>query len=171
MKSILSIILASVLLLLCAVPAFAESQDINISHTVGSSVTGNGSLDIEMSYTVDGGYMMSIPGDVAFTKDGETKSLSYSYDMSVGDVRVPGTLRITLSSPNYNGGWKLVSARGDALEYSIKADGTEIANNGALFECPNGTAYMKKTISFTLIEENGKSVSYGDMLTFNVTVA
>ena len=171
MKSILSMILVSVFLLLCAVPAFADSQNVDISHTVGSSVSGDGSLGVNISYTIDGGYMMSIPGNVAFTRDGETKSLSYSYDMSIGDVRVPGTLIITLSSPNYNDGWQLKSARGDALEYSIKADDIEIANNGILFECPNGTVYMKKTLSFELIEENGKSVSYGDMLTFNVTVA
>ena len=174
MKSILSIVLVSVLLLLCAVPAFAaenSTQNIEISHTVGSSVNGDGTLNVNMSYTIDGGYMISIPGNVAFKRNGETKTVSYSYAMSVGDVKVPGTLEVTLSSPNYKGGWQLTSPRGDTLKYSVLVDGTSVSNNGVLFECPNGTVYTKKTLSFKLIEENGKTVSYSDMLTFNVTVA
>ena len=174
MKSILSIVLVSVLLLLCAVPAFAaqeSTQNIDISHTVGSSVNSDGNLNFDISYTVEGGYMLSIPGDVKFTNDGNSTSLSYSYAMSVADVRVPGSLKITLTSPNYSDGWKLTSMRGDSLKYTVKVDGTSIANNGELFNCPNGTTYMNKTLSFSLVNENGKAVSYSDMLTFNVTIA
>ena len=182
MKNILSIILAALLLFACALPALAAdgtldannpSWNADISHTVGNSVSGNNtsSETVDISHVIEGGYIIKIPGSIAFTKGAKGDSFSGTFGIEVGDVRVPGThLSVSLTSPNYDDGWCLTSARGDKLTYSVKVDGEEVANEGALLECENGTVYDHKDLTFELTNTDAKTTSYSDTLTFNVTV-
>ena len=184
MKNILSIILAALLLCSCTLPALAvdgtldadnPSWNADISHTVGNSVSGNNTSSeiIDISHVVEGGYLIKIPGSVAFTKDENGESFKGTFDLVAGDVRVPGThLNISLTSPNYDdeNGWCLTSARGDKLTYSVKAGETEVENNGTLLECANGTAYAHENLTFELTNTDAKTTSYSDTLTFNVKV-
>ena len=170
MKRITSIILITVLLILCSLPICAItqddlSQDVDVSHTVGNSISGSGgSQDVDVYHTVMGGYMITIPETIIVSKTGEATAT-----VEVAEVKVGGELSVAVSSPNYNDGWQLVSRSG-TLEYSIKADDAEVANNGAVLTCPHGTQYAKKDIAFSLIETEAKSVSYTDTLTFTVSV-
>ena len=182
MKNILSLILATVLLLLTTVPAFAAelsgtgseegfevSDNVDISHTVGNNLTGNGSVDSDVSHTVQGGYVIVIPEAVIFT----ASTTVCTSQVGVGDVRVPGTLHFSVSSSNYDEtkGWVLTSVRGDTLKYTIKADDTPVEENGGdLLSCAHGTTYLKKELTFELVETEAKDVSYTDRLTFQVYV-
>ena len=175
MKNILSIILAVVLLVFCAIPAMAaldtpgQSQDVDISHTVGNFVNNSGdSQDIDISHVVQGGYIIKIPGSIQFHS---STQITDSTDISLYDVKVPGKLSVSLNSANYNGGWRLVSARGDALGYTIAAGESAVGAGEALFECNNGTKYMHKSITFTLNgNQSPKTTYYSDTLTFTVAV-
>lgn len=185
MKNILSLILAAVLLLLSTLPVFAVdlsgdgndgvevSEDIDISHTIGNSISNSGdTVTSDVSHTVQGGYLIIIPAKVAFVKNEQAQTFSYETEVGLGDVRVPGTLHLSISSGHYDAekGWVLTSARGDTLKYTIKVDGADVANNGDLLSCANGTTYLKKTLSFQLEETDAKTVSYTDTLTFTVSV-
>ena len=187
MKKILSLILAAAMLLLISVPVFAAelnvdgagnneaTEDVNVSHTVGNALTGNGSADSDVTHTVQGGYMITIPASVVFAKDEETQTCVFNSEVGVASVQVPGDLYISLESNNYNDGWQLVSQRGDTLEYTINVGSDEdgynsVENNGNILHCPYGTFYLKKALVFELIETEAKSVSYTDTLTFTVSV-
>ena len=175
MKRMLSLILAAALLILCTLPAGAISgsatadkeisQDIDVSHTVGNSIGSNGgSQDVDVYHTINGGYMITIPEGISLAKNQATTST-----VELGDVKVGGTLTVALGSANYNGGWQLTSRAG-TLPYSIKVDGAELANNGTVLSCPDGTEYATKDISFSLTDATPKTVSYTDILTFTVSV-
>lgn len=187
MKRILSLILAASLLLICAVPVFAEdirfegtgdeegveaSKDVNISHTVGNAFGTSGeSHDADVSYTVAGGYLICIPGEVAFVKNENTATYERTLPVGVVDVRVPGTLHISITSKNYkDSNWVLTSARGDSLRYSIKVDGQNVENGGDILSAAHGTDYLENEVSFKLEETDAKMASYTDTLTFTVSV-
>ena len=182
MKSILSLILATVLLMLFAVPAFAEDHNIteggdygvDVSHTIGNVITSDGEVTSDVTHTVAGGYTLLIPASIAFVKDGKG-NVATQQTFGVGNVRIPGeTLEVKLSSANYgkvNGkGWVLISARKDSLEYLVKKGGEAVADNGTILSCPNGRINMTEVISFELIDTEPKTVSYTDTLTFTVSV-
>jgi hypothetical protein len=170
MKKITSLILVTALLMLWALPIGAIdqddlSQDVDVFHTVGNSISSDGgSQDVDVYHTVTGGYLITIPETIVVAKTGETAAT-----LEVAEVKVGGELTVSVSSANYDNGWQL-TARGATLEYSIKADGAEVANNGAVLTCPSGTQYMKKDIAFSVIGTDVKSVSYTDTLTFTVSV-
>ena len=170
MKRITSLILVTVLLIFSALPVCAiteddTSQNVDVFHSVGNSISSSGgSQDVVVYHTVTGGYLITIPETIIVSKTGETTAT-----VEVAEVKVGGELNVAVSSANYDDGWQLVSRSG-TLEYSIKADGAEVANNGAVLTCPSGTQYAAKEISFSLVETDAKSVSYTDILTFTVSV-
>lgn len=180
MKIMLSLVLAAVLLLLCPVSALAVTQEVSetvtddtalsrevdIYHTVGNAISNDGgSQDVDVYHTVSGGYILTIPEGIVLSESQPTTAT-----VAVGDVKVGGALSIKLSSPNYNGGWKLVARTGKTLGYSIQVGGSEVANHGAILTCPNGTRLKSVDVAFSMIETEAKSVSYADTLTFTVSV-
>ena len=176
MKKIISVILLAALLVLCTLPVGAisgsatadkeMSKDVEFSHTVGNIISSDGgSQDVEMYHTVTGGYMITIPEGITLSKEGSTIST-----VEIGQVNIGGgTVNMSISSPNYSDGWQLTSRAG-TLEYSIKADGNEVANNGVVLSASNGTQLVSKDISFSLVGTTPKTVSYTDTLTFTVSV-
>ena len=177
MHKIISIILVMALLMLCVLPTGAissdnansdmeASKDVEFSHTVGNLISSDGgSQDVEIYHTVLGGYIITIPESITLSKSGPSISTVEISQVNVGG----GTVNVSVSSENYDGTWNLISKAG-TLEYSIKADGNELENNGVVLSCPDGTQYASKDISFALTDATPKTVSYTDTLTFSVSV-
>lgn len=178
MKHILSLISVLLLLSLCVLPAFAEVEinkgsetsevEVDVSYILGNKLdTNSPSKEIDVSYSMSQGYVVSIPDVVALKKD-EAVSAHVSASEVVVDWGKALTVRV--SSENYADGWTMVGDGGSALKYSIKKDGTEVVNNGAVLACTGGTPSAESEIAFSLTGTVTYADSYTDTLTFTVSV-
>ena len=183
MKHVISLILATLLLLLCTFPAFAEIEghliegdasnkygdvDVDVSYIWGNKLDADGaSQEIDVSYNMSQYYEVYIPAEVTLKK-GEEVSQELSAKRVVVDRNK--ALTVTVSSENYEGGWSLLGSEGQKLRYSIKSNGVEVSDNGAVFNCPGGTSAKTETIAFSLVGNPSYADMYTDTLTFTISV-
>lgn len=174
MNKIISLFLAAVLLLTCSVAVSAanvtsnSSTDVNVSHTVGSAITGDGaSQDMQVSHVIGEGYIVNIPESLVLTM-GEERTV----DVALTDVVMDRskTIAVSISGRNYSNGWKLTAKGGYYLEYSIKNEGIDVLNNQIVLTCTGGSSMAGSKLVLLLPTAEVKSVSYTDTLTFTVSV-
>lgn len=139
--------------------AFAATLDMD---------TTSGTMDV--TYGVESGYTVTIPGDLALTDaTAKTANVSASNVMiEAGEI-----LKVTISSTNYaNNNWNLVAegAAANKLPYTIKADGVSVANGGTILSVADGIGSDESVLSFQLVDLPTRAGQYKDTLTFTVSV-
>ena len=179
MKHMLSLISLLLLFSLCILPAFAATVEINkgsetgeievdVSYIYGNKLnTDSPSKDIDVSYSMKQGYVLSIPDVVELKKDEAVpKYISASQVIVDGDK----SLTVKISSENYANSWTMVGYAGSTLEYSIKKDGNEVVKGDTVLTCAGGTLSAESGITFSLTGTAIYTDSYTDTLTFTVSV-
>ena len=156
-------LISAIVLSLCAMaPVFAASITEEGEQT--------GTMDI--TYGVASGYTVTIPADLIL--EGTTAETS---TVSATNVKIPyGTsLKVTISSDNYDGGWYLVDedATANKVEYTIEDTNGEIAEDGIVLEVQAGAADLKGSneLTFQVPVEPTKAGDYKDTLSFTVAVS
>lgn len=153
MKKLLSLALVLAMVLAMSTTAFA------------TEITGNsGSTDITYTYEapVDS-YVVTIP---------DSMPVGTGATVSVSDIvlAVGYQLTVSVSSTQYDNGWKLKN-NGDTLNYTLKIDNTDVANNGTVLTAKNGNEVSKTLVTAVPKGQKPKySGSYTDTLTFSVSV-
>lgn len=155
MKKLLS--LALVLATVLTISVTASAKDIT-----GESGTIMITYTADASSTEDDSYIVTIPDNMTLGTDAT---------VSVKDVVLSAGKQLTVrvSSDNYNNNWRLSGGADDYLRYSLKIDGTELANNGTVLTVGNGET-ATKTLKTALTDTPTRSGVYADMLTFTVSV-
>ncbi len=132
---------------------------------------------VNVTYTVGEAWVVSISeSSLALTPDKES---SFTVQVTSALVENGKHLSVTVSSENYNSGWKLVNS-GDALAYSLKKDteSDDLQNNATIISGVDHSNYSGQAGSVTLkakIEQAAAgaaihSGTYSDTLTFTVKV-
>lgn len=131
--------------------------------------TTSGTMDL--SYTQESAYTVTIPDSIVFASPKEVKTASVSADGVIIDHGT--TLKVTVTGQNYDSGWKLADTKsgGDKLDYTFKAANAAVSNGDSILEVAAGTATGNTALEFTGPEAAKKSGVYKDTLTFNVSVA
>ena len=177
MKNILSLFLVAVLLIGCTLPAFAaevrqgsntQRIEVEVFHELGTILDGDGaSQDVDVEYDVSGGYIVTIPETIVLSKTGETTDTVTVSKLVIERTQV---LSVTITSENYNEGWMLTGDGDSTIQYSIKSEGEEVANGGAVLTCPGGTASATNEINFSLVGSARYAGLHTDTLTFAVSI-
>ena len=181
MKKVLSLILVTVLLSLCVLPAFArdltqdggkeQTVEASVSHVLGKELNKESSSE---QITVSSGevslnYVVTIPGDIILMEDQAVEKTITATEVVINKNE---TITVTVTSGNYDEGWKIEDTeKGRTLTYSIKNNEGDVANGGiAVRFTHQGSKTYSGTISFNLEEQATYTGTYTDTLTFTVSV-
>ena len=181
MKNVLSLILVTVLLSLCVLPAFAtditkedgekNEVEVNVSHVLGKELNTNGDSEDVTVYSgeISQSFMVTIP-DVVTLKEKQAVEATITATEVVIDKNK--TITVTVTSENYNEGWKIKDTVNDkTLTYSIKNNDEEVIDGGTAVSFTHiGQKAYEENISFELLDKPPYIGTYTDTLTFTVTV-
>lgn len=166
-KLLLSITIIMIVMTIC--PVFAA----NITTITNTDSTG----DIEVIYTVEDSYVISIPETLNLSKDKTVKSTISAKDVCIGY----GTeLAITMSGANCDeltGEWYIEDEEHpeSRFKYLISTKDAnpsgDILNKDTVLTVPAGnTAGISTDLYFELEEDVTKSGTYSDTLTFKAEI-
>ena len=158
------------LCLLCGATAFATT---NIT---GGNDNTEKTATTEVTYTVTGGYTVTIPSKVEITDTSATAEVSIDANpiLPAGYSYVQVQLN---SGENWSGStWRLANTEdsNQKIPYSITKTGTTTAvyrNTPLLQQMTGATEVASTTLTFTLTGEATAAGSYSDTLTFTVKLS
>ena len=164
MKKILSLALATIMMLSMATTAFAAEID-----------TDGGSQETVVSYGMDDGFTVTIPTN--FVIDTETNMATANVSASNVMIAHDKFLKVSISGNDYMDSWELIdeSEAINMLTYTIGTTegGSDIINNSVVLSVASGEAYnsiVTETMYFTVIDKLDESGVYKDTLTFVVEI-
>ena len=171
-KAAALLLAASLAVSVCATPVFAEDNPpvINkpgVQDTTGEDVTTPATEKqacMQLKYTVTEGYTWSIPANIVFDSDhGVTAAdMTEQGKVTVKNCKLKNgyTLKITMAgnggqySKNTNGGFKVMTAEGATLDYTVKKGTapslTDVISGKDILTIAAGTDKEEETLTFTL---------------------
>ena len=197
MRRFITFLLILTMLTASVIPAFAANRsniDAEVYHSQGSEQT-NGTAEAgksEVKHGVKHGYVVKIPAYIQLLapivgsetdsdeKEGEviTEYRYTSATVSVSEVYLTRaqTLKISMKSDNYDGGWKIkhTSAPAQKLNYTIskeKSVSGSIEQHASVLDCPGGTASEESVLYFGVTDFPRVGGTYEDYITFTVSIA
>jgi hypothetical protein len=168
-KKVITMALALTLALSMTGTAFAETTVTDTS----DPKTGNTVVD----YTVAEGYTVTIPDNKTLTDDDGDGTFDGNGILKASDVRIASgkTLKVEISSTNFDNGYNLVYDTNSKIPYTIKVGSDEITeNNKEVYTVQSGATPEEVTLSYeataTQISNASKAGNHTDTLTFTVDV-
>ena len=160
MKKVFAVILTVALLMSLSVTAFAAEIGPGANASQGST---------EVKFNVDPTYTVTIPATVELNKVEDNGTVTYENDYTItaeAGVRLKKNeyIEVTVASD-----FKMNTAEGATLAYTITAAGNAVANNGVVAEFDTDKLEQTATIHIAANDPDYAG-NYSDTVTFTLTV-
>ena len=159
-------------LLIATALTFVNLTSVMAAKTTTITNTNN-TGDIEIIYTVEQSYLISIPETFNLKKNEEVVKTVYAEDVCIDYGTV---LKVLISGANYDDAWYIVDEGNEEnrFEYTVgtESEFDDVENDEAILVVHAGnTGKHSQNLFFNLVDDVNKSGTYSDTLTFTVEIS
>lgn len=163
MNKVAATVLAAAMVVPMAVPAFATTAP------AGTAAKLNQTADTKLNYTIAQGYEWTIPDEITFATDTDTKTGTVGVTNCF--INKDATLKITIA-PKTGETFQLTSGQGATYDYKVTKGGVELTKGGEVLSIIGGSKTAdSQELSFALQAQAVKTAGvYSGFVTFSADV-